>query len=68
MNGFKVDFVSENGEKGVTWLGEPMTNLSDTFELDPEAVILTTFAYSRPGSKVVKITPCTLEEYQQSNK
>lgn len=64
MNGYRVDFLSPNGERAETWFSAPSAS-SGVRIGDELGLVALMFRMAHPGCVVLKATPCKLSEFKQ---
>lgn len=66
MNGFKVLFLDENGDKKSTWMGMPITNMdvSALSQNDIAELVCMVFHNAHEGCRVYQMELCDYEDYE----
>lgn len=63
-DGVMIKYISRSGYNDVTWMGRPFSNVSLSSD-DVHMLYLSMMKRSHPGSKVISIIPCTLENFRK---
>ena len=65
MDGFKIDYISSNGEKNTTWFGRPISSM-DISKLQEKHIVQMVdmfFSNAYPGCDIVSIESCKQDDY-----
>lgn len=66
MDGFKINYISADGDKAVTWFGMPMASfdVSRLSQKDVVGMVSMMFGNAHPGCEVVSIEPCKHGDFE----